>query len=231
MRGKKILSIILAGLMTVLSVTGCASGQKDTGTSTDTTTAAVAPVAGEAGKKEEKKFRVAIVAVGTFGTQAFIDVALAGCQRAEQELGIKLDKIENCQTANAVDTLRSMAQSDIDMFIMTSGAYADTIRQLSEEFPDKVFVSADMSMELIPNVISVGYREQEAAFLAGAIASAMTKTNTVAFIGGQPGGSMDRFEVGYSCGAKYANPDVEASVAYVGNFNDVNRPKYRPTSF
>lgn len=36
---------------------------------------------------------------------------------------------------------------------------------------------------------------------------------------------MDRFEVGYSCGAGYVNPDVEASVAYVGNFNDVNKAK------
>lgn len=220
MKGKNILSIVLAGMMAVMSVTGCAGGPKETGTEKDTA-AAAAP----AQTAEGKNLRVAIVASGTFGTQAFVDVALAGCQRAEQELGIKLDRIENCQAANAVDTLRNLAETDIDMFIMTSGVYVDTIRQLSGEFPDKVFVSADMSMELIPNVISVGYREQEAAFLAGAIAAEMTKTNKIAFIGGQPGGSMDRFEVGYSCGAKYAKPDIEASVAYVGNFNDVNKAK------
>lgn len=224
MDGKKILSLALAGILTTASITGCAGGQQAAEPKEEVSSTAGAQAEG-AGKMEGKDLRVAIVATATFGSQAFVDVALTGCQRAQEELGIRLDKIENCQPANAVDTLRSLAQSDIDMFILTNGAYADTIRQLSEEFPDTVFVSADMAMELIPNVISVGYREQEAAFLAGAIASLMTETSKVAFIGGQPGGSMDRFEVGYSCGAKYANPAVEASVAYVGNFNDVNKAK------
>lgn len=223
MRGKRLLSLLVAAILAAscLAVTGCVGGK----TRGDAKPEEAAKTEAKASGTKDKKLTVAIVTAGTFGSQAFTDVALAGCQKAEEELGIKLNKIENCQMANAADTLRSMSQGDIDVFILTSGAYADTIRQLSKEFPEKVFVSADMALEPIPNVISVGYREQEASFLAGALAAMMTKDNKVAFVGGQPGGSMDRFEMGYSCGARYANPEVEASTAYVGNFNDVNKAK------
>jgi basic membrane protein A len=66
-------------------------------------------------------------------------------------------------------------------------------------------------------VASLVFREHEGSFLVGAIAGLITRTDRVGFVGGMEIPLIHKFEVGYSEGAQYVNPDCEVLVAYAGS--------------
>ncbi len=70
------------------------------------------------------------------------------------------------------------------------------------------------------NVVSVGFADHEASYLAGVAAPKSTKTNHVGFIGGMEGVIIDRFEAGFVAGAKSVNKDIKITVDYAGSFGD-----------
>jgi len=78
------------------------------------------------------------------------------------------------------------------------------------------------------NVYSIGYKMNEAAFLAGACAASVTVSNmelaneepTIGFIGGMNIPIINDFLVGYIEGAVYVNPDIKVMVEYAENFGD-----------
>lgn len=56
--------------------------------------------------------------------------------------------------------------------------------------------------------------------MVGYIAAKTSTSGTIGFVGGMENEVIIRFEAGYVAGAKYANPDIDVKVNYVGNFND-----------
>ncbi len=60
------------------------------------------------------------------------------------------------------------------------------VEEAAKQNPDAHFAIIDSVVEQ-PNVASINYKDQEAAFLAGVAAGLTTKTNIVAFIGGMHG--------------------------------------------
>ncbi|MFN7161646.1 MAG: BMP family protein, partial [Fimbriimonadales bacterium] len=75
----------------------------------------------------------------------------------------------------------------------------------------------------LPNCVSLIFNEQEGSFLVGALAGAMTKTNTVGFIGGMNVPLIKKFEYGYRAGVKTTNPRARVLAGYTGNWDDVNK--------
>ena len=127
--GKRILAASLAGLLCLGSLTGCGGGE-------------------EAKGDGEKKVQIkaAIVVSGGFGTQSFSDVALAGCQKAADEFGFELNKIEKVSAADAANTARSLISQRINVIIFPADTYQDTIKELAPEYPDVYFVSPDCAI-------------------------------------------------------------------------------------
>ena len=76
-----------------------------------------------------------------------------------------------------------------------------------------------------PNVASINYKDQEAAFLAGVAAGLTTKTNKVAFIGGMHGPALDKFEAGFKAGVQAVNPKATVEIQYAESFSDGAKAK------
>jgi basic membrane protein A len=72
-----------------------------------------------------------------------------------------------------------------------------------------------------PNVLSITFKEEDGSFLAGALAAMMTKTHHIAFIGGIDSPLIEKFEAGYTAGARQIDPTVRIDVKYAGSFEDV----------
>ena len=70
-----------------------------------------------------------------------------------------------------------------------------------------------------PNVVSVLFKEQEAAFLAGVAAAKQTKAEKIGFIGGMEIPVIERFEAGFIAGVKSVNPALEVESNYTGAFD------------
>ncbi|MBU5419691.1 BMP family protein [Acetanaerobacterium sp. MSJ-12] len=205
---KRILAALLAGCLCLTAFAGC--GDKKEG--------------GDAGKKGSD-IKAAIIISGSFGTQSFQDVALAGCQKAADEFGFELTKVENVNSSDASNTIRSLIGQGVNMIISPNDFFNDAIEELAPENPDVCFISGDAAVPDLENVASAYYREQEAAFLLGALAGMLTESNKVAFIGHTSNVVMDRFEYGYRTGARYVNPNASVISMYTGSVSDVNKGK------
>ena len=68
-----------------------------------------------------------------------------------------------------------------------------------------------------PNLVGLRFREEEGAFLVGALAALTSKTTKkIGFVGGMDIPLIRKFQCGYEQGVKYANPAAEVMAAMTG---------------
>jgi basic membrane protein A len=85
---------------------------------------------------------------------------------------------------------------------------------------DSPIVDASGKPQELPNVQTVVFREQEGAFLAGALAALASRSGKVGFVGGMEIPLLVRFEAGFAAGAQAGRPGVSVRRVYTGNFDD-----------
>src|SRR5690606_14677262 len=66
------------------------------------------------------------------------------------------------------------------------------------------------------NVVGLVFREEEGAFLVGAVAGLLTERQRVGFVGGMDIPLIHRFEAGYRAGVTYVCPRCRVHVGYAG---------------
>lgn len=92
---------------------------------------------------------------------------------------------------------------------------------------DSPILSASGQAYELPNVATVTFREQEGAFLVGAIAGLASETGKIGFVGGMQLPLIKRFEVGFRAGVHAVSPEAarQMLIAYTGSFNRVDAGK------
>ena len=104
--------------------------------------------------------------------------------------------------------------------------YATALKKVAAQFPKTTFAIIDSSVEGATNVTGLTFAENEGSFLVGAAAALKTKTGNVGYIGGCHIPLLQKFEAGFTAGAKAVNPDIKVQVKYLSNpptcngFND-----------
>lgn len=157
--------------------------------------------------------------VGGLGDKSFNDAAHAGLVRAQKELGVKGEYREPGEGAHREAHLRGFATGDADLIIGVGFLFTDEITDVAKEFPGKKFACVDFAGSgegMPPNLAALNFREQEGAFLVGAIAALKSKSGKIGFVGGVESPQIKKFEAGYRQGAKYANTSIEVSAVYAG---------------
>ena len=178
---------------------------------------------GASGKSEEmeKTYRFAMVTdVGGLGDQAFNDAGYRGLQRAEEELGAEIKVVESSSVADYETNIRQLSEIGFDVIFCVGAMLTDALKIVAKEFPNTDYCIIDGSIADYPNVLSINYHEEQAAFIAGALAAKMTKTGVVGHVSGMKFPIMERFEAGFIAGANTADPDVKTLVTYTGKFDD-----------
>ncbi|MGL5122759.1 MAG: BMP family lipoprotein [Fusobacteriaceae bacterium] len=174
--------------------------------------------------KKEKPLKIGIVlATGGLGDNSYNDSAFRGLQRAKKELGITFKYIEPSSPAEDEQFLREYADNNFDLVIATGFQMTTSAKKVASEFPNIKFVIID---DIIKenNVKSIVFKEEEGSFLVGTLAAMMTKSQSIAFIGGLKVPAIEKFGIGFSKGAKYINPDIIVSNIYIGGQNPFNDP-------
>lgn len=213
--------LIILVLVTVLVMSAFTAGCSKSATNDP-----ASPSSDAGGAPPAKKVKVAMITdVGGLGDKGFNDTAYAGLQRAEKELGVQINVVESKEVGDYPTNLRTLAQSGYDLIFAVGAMMTDAVKGVAPEYPNTRFAIIDGTVDNLPNVASALYREQEAAFLLGAFAAQMTKTNTVGFVGGMRIPVLERFEAGFRAGVQTVNPNVKALIAYTGSFTDVGKGK------
>lgn len=201
-------------LLVALALVGCDSGSGGG----DKTSGGGAAVSG--GGKSGLKVGLVFDSGGR-GDKSFNDSAYAGLQRAEKELGVEGKSIDSRKESDYETNLGAMAEQGCDLVIAVGLAQGNALTAIAPKYPDVKFAILDSVVEG-PNVRSLLFTEEQGSYLAGYAAGLATKTGKVGFVGGQKIPLIEKFEAGYTAGAKAANPKVEVLPSkYTGSWEDV----------
>jgi len=158
--------------------------------------------------------------VGGRGDLSFNDMAYAGLERAVKQYGSRVTTKFLEPTAggqNREELLRLLAEGKYNLIIGVGFLFTDAITKVAKDFPAVRFAIVDGCPDAAAaNVACLLFKEQEGSFLVGALAGMYTKTNKVGFVGGMKIPLIERFEAGYTAGAKDVNSKVTVYVDYAG---------------
>ncbi len=158
--------------------------------------------------------------VGGKNDKSFNTAAWRGLERAHSELGVDVTYIEPSEGNDRESALRSLAAKKVDLVIGVGFIFGPDLERLAAQFPEVNFAGIDYSpapgTPVLPNLAALRFREQEGAFLVGAIAGLTTRTHIVGFVGGMKIPLIRKFEVGYRAGVLHVCPTCEVKSAYAG---------------
>lgn len=214
---KKYLSLVLVFILALTLLAGCAD--KDVGEETP---------------DEEGKIKIALL-LGTLGDKGFNDEVFKGMTDAKEDFDVNFDYAEVIENSEIETQLRMFADSEeYDLIIASNATYADTLKEIANDYPDQKFTLADSVVEGYDNIHSIRALDPEQTFLSGVIAGLVTQSsemklanddNVIGFIGGQDTPISRSGAAGFMSGAKYVNPDVEIIYNIVGDYKDPGTAK------
>ncbi len=219
----KVLAIGLAFALLAGFAVGCGGDDESDDTSTD-----------DGATKTDLMIGM-VTDTGGLGDKSFNDLAFAAIEKAKADYGATTTALQSNEVADYEPNIDDLVASDYTLIMTVGALMGDTTVKKAPEYPDVNFIGIDQFFETpAANMLGVTFREQEGAFMAGVIAGMATSSTfdarlnpdlTVAFVGGMDIPPVERFEAGFTAGARYANPDVKVISSYAGDFNDQAKGK------
>jgi basic membrane protein A len=166
----------------------------------------------------EDVFCVGLVTdVGEVDDKSFNQSAWEGVQRAEAELGAQIKYIETKDAKDYMANIDLFGEQNYDVIVTVGFAMGVATPEAAAKYPDIDFIGVDQFFDdTVPaNATGLLFHEDQAGYLAGALAAMMSETGTVAAVLGTdliP--PVVAFKEGYEAGAKSINPDINLISTY-----------------
>jgi basic membrane protein A len=176
----------------------------------------------------QKRLRAGLVFdVGGRGDKSFNDAAYNGLDRAARELGAQPEYIEPGEGSDRESGIRLLAARGFDLVLGVGFIFSDDLYAIAQEYPRTRFACIDYAKFdahgfVVPpaNMVALKFREEEGAFLVGALAALVSRSHAIGFVGGMDIPLIHKFEAGYGAGARYVCPDCRVLVGYAGVTGD-----------
>lgn len=175
------------------------------------------------GTPREKPFKVALLTPGPVSDAGWSALAYRGLQQVEKELGAEVNH-QQATDAQIKDAMRSYAQEGYALVFGHGFEYNAPGVEVSKDFPGTVFVSSSGG-ESSANAGAFRFLLEEGFYLAGMTAGSLTKTGTVAMIGGPDVPSIRSTFKAFRAGAEAARPGVKVIETFTGSNDDVAKAK------
>ncbi len=168
-------------------------------------------------------FRVAVIlnAEGTIRDGTFNEYAYVGATQAARAFNLEVTHRETVEDKDYPIAIRAAIESGYNIIVTVGFQMQEATVAAAVEHPQVYFIGVDQLDPQAPaNFVGLQFAEDEAGFLAGALAGMMTKTNVVGVVGGVEIPPVQRFVRGFVNGALYVNPQVTALSVYTTSFAD-----------
>jgi basic membrane protein A len=175
-------------------------------------------------QKNYEPIRVGIVLTTSgLGKNTYNDSALKGLNKAREDFGIDFVYRIPSTIGDDVKLLEQFAREDYDLIIATGFLMNAACEQVASEYQGSKFAIIDSVVEL-PNVSSLLFKDNEAAFLLGLLNAEISESGNVGFIGGGQLPLIRNIHYGYSQGVDYINSSIQVKAAYLTGANSFNDP-------
>ncbi|MDR1250661.1 MAG: BMP family protein [Treponema sp.] len=124
-----------------------------------------------------------------------------------------------------IPNLRQATDEGYDLIVTTGFTWADALGEVAADNPNQNYMIVDVGWINAPNIMEAVYAEHEGSYLVGAAAALKAKADGIVnphfgFIGGVPGATITKFEVGYVQGVLSVFPDAEIVDYYVNSWGE-----------
>jgi basic membrane protein A and related proteins len=126
--------------------------------------------------------------------------------------------------ADAERVIRDLAQQGHKLIFTTSFGFMNPTLKVAEEFKDVKFEHAT-GYKTAANVNTYNARFYEGRYLAGMIAGAMTKTNTLGYVAAFPIPEVLQGINAFAIGARSVNPKAQVRVVWVNTWYDPGKER------
>lgn len=183
--------------------------------------------------------RVSLIVNGDPVSDDYTAACIEGMDYAQKRFLRRVaTKVFNCVDKRGGETdaniLEAAAQWS-DVVILNGGDFSGLIGPVAEKYPNVIFVMLDGFSSKARNTYTINFRDEEAGFLAGALAAIVAKrpdidridpeSGKIGLILGAKTAPIDKFRVGYIAGAWYIDKKLKVVLDYVGNFNDTAKAR------
>jgi basic membrane protein A and related proteins len=161
---------------------------------------------------------------GGVDDRSFNETAFKGVEDAADELGFEPEFLESQSEADFAPNIQAFVDQGCDLIVTVGFLLGSATAEAAEANPDQNFaiVDYDYSVEAgdpadeFDNVAELTFATDEAAFLAGYVAAAMSETGTVGTYGGINIPTVTIFMQGFQLGVEQYNADSGEDVQLIG---------------
>jgi basic membrane protein A and related proteins len=216
---------VLKGLAILLglALVAAACGDDDDDSATDTTE--------EGGGGAASDFQgCQVTDTGGVDDRSFNQTAYAGLQEAADELGFEASVLESQAESDYAPNIQSFIDQGCDLIVTVGFLLGGATADAATANPDQNFaivdydysVDAGDAQDEFDNIRELTFSTDQAAFLAGYVAAAMTESGTVGTYGGLNIPTVTIFMKGFQLGIEKYNEDNDTDVKLIGWDNDAN---------
>ncbi|HEX5806850.1 MAG TPA: BMP family ABC transporter substrate-binding protein [Macromonas sp.] len=214
----------VVALSTLAAATLAACGKKEE--------APVAEPAAAPAPAKPEPLKIAFAYVGPVGDGGWTFAHDNGRKAVEAEFGDKVQTsfVESVpESADAERVLRDMANQGNKIIFGTTFGYMEPMLKVAGDFKDVKFEHAT-GYKTADNMRTYDSRTYEGAYMAGIIAGAMTKSNTLGVVASIPIPEVIRNINSFTLGAQSVNPKVKTKVVWVNGWFDPPKETEAATS-
>lgn len=192
----------------------------------------------------------ALAALGTFPSRVFaadpLKVAAVYTVPVEQQWVSRIHKAataakergdieyvysENTSNNDYERVMREYCEAGYKLILGEVFGVEDAARSVAQDYPEIAFLegSSFKPDAALPNFAVFDNYIQDASYLSGLIAGAMTKTKNIGMVGGYPIPEVNRLMNAFMAGVKESAPDAKFQVSFIGSWFDP--PKAKETAF
>ncbi|HEY6632819.1 MAG TPA: BMP family protein, partial [Rhizobiaceae bacterium] len=150
---------------------------------------------------------------------------------AEERGDIEYVYSENVSNTDNERVMREYAEAGYQLILGEVFAVEDAARAVASDYPEVAFLmgSSLKPDDAIPNFAVFDNYIQDASYLSGIIAGAMSTKKNIGMVGGYPIPEVNRLMHAFMAGVKETAPDAKFQVAFIGSWFDP--PKAKETAF
>jgi basic membrane protein A and related proteins len=148
-------------------------------------------------------------------------------EAAEARGDITYTFTENVSNTDYARVMREYAEAGTDLIVGEVFGVEQEAREVAADYPNVAFLMGS-SFKEDPGLANFAVFDnyiQDAAYLTGLVAGAMTESANIGMVGGFPIPEVNRLMHAFMAGAREVNPDIRFQVAFIGSWFDPPRAK------
>ncbi|HZD00510.1 MAG TPA: BMP family ABC transporter substrate-binding protein [Actinomycetes bacterium] len=173
--------------------------------------------AGAGGQPKSNFLACQVTDTGGIDDRSFNATAWKGMQDANKELGVQVKFLESTTQNDFAPNLRTFVQQKCGLIVTVGFLLGDATKESATANPNQEYAIVDFAYDPpLNNVLGLTFSTDQAAFLAGYVAAAMTKSGKLGTFGGQKIPTVTIFMDGFWAGIKYYNKQNNTKVQLLG---------------